>query len=116
MTFNTIENKKMKQYFELSSFCNKLNMNIINSHLKLFTYFLENYSPEKIVTNNILEWSECEIYSNLGMVCDNKIHINKFYMINNKKVKYLKKHTNKRVSIIWCCGIEKYIWKIENNI
>lgn len=60
--------KKTKNIWELTRFCSLLNTNVVGGFSKLFKYFLENYSYEKIITFSDNGYSMGKIYSDNSFI------------------------------------------------
>ena len=74
-----------KDSYELTRFCNKLFVNVVGGASKLLKYFIENYSPSKIVTYSDNLISSGGLYDKLGF---NFIHESKpgyWYLVNGKR-------------------------------
>ncbi len=65
MTFVKPRFNKDCQY-ELLRFCNKLNTTVIGGASKLLKYFEKNYNPKSIISYANLQWSNGNVYRNLG--------------------------------------------------
>ncbi len=52
--------------FELLRFCNKLNTSVVGGASKLLNYFEKKYSPKSIISYANLQWSDGNVYKNLG--------------------------------------------------
>ncbi len=52
--------------FELLRFCNKLNTTVVGGASKLLNYFEKNYKPSSIISYANLQWSNGNVYKNLG--------------------------------------------------
>jgi hypothetical protein len=73
-----------KDSYELTRFCNKLFVNVVGGASKLLKYFIDNYSPSKIVTYSDNLISSGELHEKLGF---NFIHESKpgyWYLIDGK--------------------------------
>jgi hypothetical protein len=93
MTFCNSNISINKNEYELISFCNKLNTNIIGSINKLLNYFVNNYNPEKIITYINRSISQGELYKINGFEYESHIKPNYCYVIDglrNNKLNYRK--------------------------
>jgi hypothetical protein len=67
MTFDQSEGrKKMEEGYNLSRFCNKLNINVIGGASKLLKYFIKIYGVKRIVSYADKDWSIGSLYYTLG--------------------------------------------------
>ena len=73
MTFNRMEGRKKLSEGEwnLSRFCTVLNTNVIGGASKLLKYFISKYNPTRIISYADKDWSNGQLYHNLGF---NKIY------------------------------------------
>ena len=79
-----ILNKKNNKY-ELLRFCNKLNINIIDSATTLFKYFINIYQQSEIITYADRSLCQGELYENLGFKKKGKIVKNYYYIVDGIK-------------------------------
>ena len=111
--------------WNLSRFCNKLNVTVIGGASKLLKNFIKNHNPKKIISYADNDWSEGNLYDKLSF---NKISLNSpdyKYVVNNKrrhKSNYKKSKlgisgskitesqymSDKGYHRIWDCGKIKY--------
>jgi len=77
MIFDIIDNK-----YELLRFCNKLNTNIVDSSIKLFNYFIDNYKPKEIMALSDRSISQGKLYKKLGFKSQGKTESNYYYIID----------------------------------
>ena len=82
MTFNKPRSGigKCGNYYELSRFCNKKNMQIIGGASKLFKYFLKKYTPEQVISYSANDISNGNLYKQLGFATNNKINKSYWYI------------------------------------
>lgn len=132
MTFNRLnisrKHKNIEGHWELSRFCSKLNTKIPGAASKLFKYFIENYSPEQIISFSDNRWGDGSIYSTLGFEYEYDTGPNYWYInlaatkrIHRYSLRKTKKDdpnkTEKQLRNeqgylrIWDCGSSKWIWK-----
>ena len=132
MTFVKSRYDKKYQY-ELSRFCNKLNVNIIGGASKMFTYFVNTYNATSIVTYSDKRLFNGKVYESIGMsFVENTVpgyhyfHKNKCVPINRinfqkHKLKSILPLFNENMTEwenmqingydrIWDCGHFKYEW------
>jgi hypothetical protein len=88
MTFDHSEGRKsmQKNEWNLSRFCNKTNMNVVGAASKLLKYFIDNFSPSRIISFADKEWSRGDLYSKLGFHKIGDSKPNYKYMLKNKRV------------------------------
>lgn len=122
--------------FELLRFCNKLNTTVIGGASRLFSYFINKYKPQEIISYADRRWSQGNLYEKLGFqfISNTKpsysyidgtkqVRINRFNLRKNILVeKYNCPHDVSEVDFchsigyyqVFDCGNKKYIWKKEN--
>lgn len=102
MTFGKLR-KNLKQNhidgeYELIRFCNKLDTQVIGGASKLFSFFIKNYHPNRIISYANRDWSNGNLYSKINMVqltptppgynwYKSKIKYNRFNFRKDKLVK-----------------------------
>jgi hypothetical protein len=126
MTFDKLEGRKkmgLKEW-NLSRFCTQLNKRVVGGASKMIKYFIDNYSPKRIISYSDSSWSVGELYEKLGFVLvDNgrpdykyiskgrRVHKSNF---TKKKMGYVGEKTELEISEeiglvrIWDCGKKKY--------
>src|SRR5690606_19018969 len=87
MTFDKFEGrKKMKQNeWNLSRFCNKINTSVVGGASKLLNYFVENWSPSRVISFSDDSWSNGNLYIKLGFTLISKSYPNYSYIIDKKR-------------------------------
>lgn len=87
MTFDKFEGrKKMKQSeWNLSRFCNKINTSVVGGASKLLNYFIENWSPSRLISFSDNSWSNGDLYNKLGFNLISKSYPNYSYIIDRKR-------------------------------
>ncbi len=70
---------------ELHRFCNKLNTSVIGGASKLFSYFINNYQFEELLSYADRSWSIGELYNTLGFELVGKTKPNYWWVINGIK-------------------------------
>ena len=87
MTFDKFEGrKKMKEdEWNLSRLCSKLNTNIAGSASKLLNFFIKKFNPKRIISFSDKEWSNGDIYFNLGFDKLYESDVNYKYVINGER-------------------------------
>lgn len=68
--------------WELTRFCNKIDTNVIGSASKLFSYFIKNYNPQKVVSYSDLRIFGGGMYNKLGFKEISQSKPNYWYVIN----------------------------------
>jgi len=71
--------------WELTRFCNKINVNVIGGASKLFNYFLKTYSPTKIISYSDIRLFDGNLYEKLGFKRKSQSKPNYWYVINNQR-------------------------------
>lgn len=82
----SLGNKSDNGSYELLRFCNKLNINVIGSASKLYKYFIQKYSPQKVISYADRSWTMNNgnnIYDKLGFEFVNYTLPNYFYIIGD---------------------------------
>jgi hypothetical protein len=74
-----------KNEYEMLRFCNKLNTNVIGGASKLFKYFIKNYNPSYITSYADRNYSNGNLYNQLGFKLDYITVPNYYYVIGQKK-------------------------------
>lgn len=88
MTFNKLEGRDKMGYGEwnLSRFCNLLNTSIIGGASKLLNYFIEKYSPKRIISYADMDWSVGGLYEVLGFNNISESKPDYKYLVDNRRV------------------------------
>ena len=71
--------------YELTRFCNKLNINVVGGASKILKYFIKLYNPKEIISYADMRWSQGNLYEKLGFT---QTHINKpnyWYIVGKKR-------------------------------
>lgn len=71
--------------WELSRFCNKLNTNVVGGASRLFKHFIEDNSPESVVTYADKRWSVGNMYFKLGFEHTGDSDPNYYYVIEDHR-------------------------------
>ena len=131
MTFRKTSRFDNTSEWELVRFCNKINTIVNGSASKLFSYFINNYNPNNIVTYSDRRYFSGKIYEKLGFNFVDFTPVNYYYIINNYKdlrhrMSFQKHKLSKLLKIydsnlsewenmknngydrIWDCGNSKY--------
>jgi hypothetical protein len=74
MTFNKSEGRKKmdEDGWNLSRFCNKINLNVIGGASKLLKFFIKVYNPNRIISYADRDWSLGMLYYKLNFLCINE--------------------------------------------
>lgn len=88
MTFDHFEGRKKMQDNEwnLSRFCNKLNVNVIGGASKLLNYFIKLKNPTRIISFADKSWSNGSLYFKLGFELSSTSYPNYSYFIDKRRV------------------------------
>jgi hypothetical protein len=88
MTFDSSEgrNKMEEGNWNLSRFCNKINLNVVGSASKLLNYFINKKLPKRIISFADLDWSEGDLYYKLGFYLKYKLKPDYKWVINGKRI------------------------------
>jgi hypothetical protein len=118
MTFNKSEGRKKMEDsgWNLSRFCNKINLNIIGGASKLLIFFIKKYSVKRIVSYADRDWSIGNLYFKLGFDLVSENNPDYKYIIENKRIhksRFRKSKTGLSESEldllkIWDCGKLKF--------
>ena len=134
MTFMKVRkvlNRVVKDnHYELIRFCNKLNFSVTGGASKLFKKFINDYSPDNVISYCDISWANGNLYRQLGFNYEKLTTPNYHYVIDGKRenrIKYQKhnlikngfdkKLTEKEIMEsrgyyrIYNCGNEKYSLK-----
>ena len=87
MTFDHFEGRKsmLNNEWNLSRFCNKLNVNVIGGASRLLKYFIKNYKTKRIISFSDLSWSVGDLYYKLGFYVKSTSYPNYSYLIDKKR-------------------------------
>jgi len=87
MTFNKLEGRKKlpESEWNLSRFCNIINVNIIGGASKLLNYFIREYKPTRIISYADKDWSIGQLYHTIGFTNILESKPDYKYIINNKR-------------------------------
>lgn len=108
MTFDKFEGRKKlnDNEWNLSRFCNKININVAGSASKLLSYFIKTNECKRIVSYADQCWSDGNLYYKLGFNKVRETKISYKYIINNKR-ENKQKFTKKKI---------KYKFNIHENL
>ena len=74
------------EHYELSRFCNKIDISVVGGASKLLKFFYNTYGQIKLVSYADRRWSEGSIYDTLGFTQTRVNKPNYWYVVNNKRV------------------------------
>jgi hypothetical protein len=137
MTFGSLRksvgyNSKVGSW-ELLRFCNKLNTIVVGGSSKMFKYFLENYSPQEVISFSDNSRGIGEMYQKLGFSLQSETEINYYWVIDGiKKHRFNFRKSNlvklgfspdkteveimheRNIYRIFDCGSKKWIFILKN--
>lgn len=88
MTFNKSEGRKKMtdDQWNLSRFCNKLDCNVIGGASKILKYFIKKWEPTRIISYADKDWSNGNLYLNMGFELLHETDPDYKYIINGKRL------------------------------
>jgi hypothetical protein len=100
MTFDNNEgrNKMEPGGWNLSRFCSKKNTKVIGGASKLLKYFINNWSPKRVISFSDKDWSTGNLYYSLGFKLVNDLKPDYKYIIDNRRVNKQRLTKKKMVS------------------
>lgn len=127
----SLGSKKENETYEMLRFCNKLNVLVIGGASKLFSFFIKNNNPSKIISYSDIRYFNGNLYEKLNFKIDKQTKPNYFYITDYLKrenrfkfrkdvlVKegFDKNKTEKQIMSdrgiyrIYDCGNKKWIWE-----
>lgn len=118
MTFDHFEGRKKMQSdsWNLNRFCIKTGFSVVGGASKLFSYFLKNIKPKKVISYADLDWSRGDIYYKLGFNLEHQLEPDYKYIIDNKRINKSNFRKSRigisesklRILKIWNCGKLKF--------
>lgn len=128
MTFSKNNVSRKIQEWEINRFCHKLDKTVVGGASKIFSKFLQDYSPETVISYADSRYSEGNLYQNLGMVKLSDTVPNYWYVPRGKAQRIhrytLRKtkedgqtlterelRSNQGFSRIYDCGSSKWVWR-----
>jgi ribosomal protein L37E len=120
--------------WEMSRYCNQLNVTVVGGGSKLFSYFVKNYAPKSVVSYSDRRYFSGEIYLKLGFSFVKNTVPGYHYIINSSyyelesRINWQKAKLDKKLlsfnsnltewenmkangfDRIWDCGHSKWIW------
>jgi len=119
--------------YEMYRFCNKLNTSVVGGASKLFKFFINNYSPNKIISYSDKRYFDGKLYQNLGFSYEGETKPSYWYTKNMDryhrfkfrkdvlvKEGFDKNKTEKEImkergyNRIYDCGNKKWCWYFAN--
>lgn len=139
MTFGNLRknlgSKSKQNVYEMLRFCNKAGYNVIGGASKILHYFIENYTPEEIISYADRRWSDGNLYEKLGFTQTSITKQNYFYVpsTGQKRINRFSMRKDTLIKKYYCpieetekdfcnkigyyriydCGCLKYVWKKE---
>ena len=115
MTFDNLEGRKKMEEggWNLSRFCNKLNINVLGGASKLLKHFIKEWKPIRIISYADLDWSQGDLYYKLGFELST-ISKPDYKYINGKRLNKQKFTKNKLIKLGY--DISKTESQITNEI
>ena len=136
MTFGqkriVMNDKNFIDEWELSRFCNKLNISVIGGASRLFKYFIDNYNPKEIITYANRSYSKGFLYEKLNFKYSHMTNPNYYYVVDKirkhrfsyRKSKLIKdgfdpnktEHQimlDRKIYRIYDSGQLKFIWRMN---
>lgn len=128
MTFNKLEgrNKMKDTEWNLSRFCNMMNVSVVGGASKLLKYFIRNHDVSRIISYADHSWSEGNLYNMLGFKLINTTRPDYKYVIDGER-KHKSNYTKTKLKTtlvesvymrsqgyyrIWDCGKMKFEYLI----
>ena len=100
--------------YELSRFCNKLNIRVVGGASKLLKYFIDNYNPSSIYSFSSNDISNGNLYKQLGFETDYKINQSYWYIdMQNMKRYHRTTFTKDRIIKLGLASDDKNWKEIE---
>jgi len=113
--------------WELNRFCSTINYNIMGGANKLFSKFLKDHSPDRVISYSDLRWNTGKVYERIGFVHHHRSPPNYWYINfqlqtrihrynlrkNSQDEKTLTEWQNRQLqgwNRIWDCGNDVWIW------
>jgi hypothetical protein len=125
MTFDHFEGRKRMEQDEwnLNRFCSKIDTSVTGGATKLFSWFLNNIKPKRVVSYADLDWSKGDIYHKLGFNLDYQSDPDYKYIIKDRRIHKSKlrksftgiSESKLNIPKIWDCGKMKFIYIKTNH-
>ena len=82
-----MKRKKMKENeWNLNRFCNKSGISVVGGASKLMKFFINNYSPTRLISYSDKDWSKGNLYEKLGFKKDYETKPDYKYLAGFKRV------------------------------
>lgn len=89
MTFGKLRKslgqKDIDNHYELLRFCNILDTSIVGGASKLFSFFIKNYKPIRVISYADRCWSNGNLYKRLGFKLESITRPNYYYVVNGSR-------------------------------
>lgn len=118
MTFDKFEgrNKMSDLEWNLNRFCNKINVSVIGGASKLLNFFVNTFSPKRIISYADKDWSKGNLYEKLNFTKIYETEPDYKYVIKGKRIHKSNLKTSAtgvsesklELPKIWDCGKIKY--------
>jgi hypothetical protein len=119
MAFNKSEGRKKMEEggWNLSRFCNKINLNVVGGASKLLNFFIKNYDVRRIVSYADRDWSIGDLYFKLGFDLVSENNPDYKYIVENKRIhksrfrKFKTGLSERELNLlkVWDCGKLKFM-------
>jgi len=88
MLFDQYEGRKKMadNNWNLSRFCNKINVSVIGGASKLLNYFIKKYNPKRVISYADKDWSTGNLYYKLGFSKIRETKPDYKYIVNSKRL------------------------------
>ena len=134
MTFRKQRFFKTSTAWEIIRYCTKNNLRIVGGASKIFSHFVNNYSPTEVHSYADLRLSNGNVYEKLGFKYSHTTQPNYYYIIGKERsnrLNWQKKSLSKKLKLfdpnlseqenmklngynrIYDCGNKLYIWKLN---
>ncbi len=121
--------------YELVRFANMLGTTVVGGASRMFKYFVETYSPEKVKSFADRRWSNGNLYEKIGFEFEENTPPSYFYVINKRRVNRFNMRKDVLIRKYGCpsemtekefceskgwyrvydCGTRKYIWTLKKQ-
>jgi len=106
--------RKILNEYELLRFCSKLNINVIDAATKLFSYFLKNYNPNKVISYDNCDINDSDLYNILGFNEIEHSGINYWWTNGKTRIYFMKEKIKERGYYkIYGTGNMKYEYNLK---
>jgi hypothetical protein len=66
MSFSKVNISRKNLEWEITRFCNRIDVSVVGGASKIFKYFLKQFNPDKVITYADSRWSNGNVYGKLG--------------------------------------------------